>query len=51
MTLAAKGDRLLRSERGNVVAASTYSRVWQAAREFALTPAQVASPMGGGHTT
>jgi len=44
---AAKDGRLFRSERGNVVSSTTYSRVWKAARELALTPAQVASPMAG----
>ncbi|MGW1056998.1 hypothetical protein [Micromonospora rubida] len=41
----ADGGRLFRSGKGNVVAASTYSRVWKAARELALTPMQVASPL------
>ncbi|MGW4463022.1 tyrosine-type recombinase/integrase [Micromonospora sp. NPDC004704] len=39
--------RLFASERGNVVAASTYSRVWDEARTLALSPAQVASPLAG----
>jgi integrase len=39
--------RLFRSERGNPVAASTYSRVWQEARRLALTPNQVDSPLAG----
>jgi len=39
--------RLFRSERGNVVAASTYSRVWEEARALALAPHQVASPLAG----
>lgn len=43
----ARGGRLFRSERGNVVSSTTYSRVWKAARELALTPAQVASPVAG----
>ncbi|MEV4515160.1 site-specific integrase [Dactylosporangium sp. NPDC049525] len=43
----ADDGRLFRSERGNPVGASTYSRVWQAARTLALTPAQVASPLAG----
>ncbi|MEV0327446.1 tyrosine-type recombinase/integrase [Micromonospora echinospora] len=43
----ADDGRLFRSGKGNVVAASTYSRVWKAARELALTPAQVASPLAG----
>jgi integrase len=43
----AEDGRLFRSERGNVVAGSTYSRVWKAARQLALTPLQVASPLAG----
>ncbi|MBN1174648.1 MAG: tyrosine-type recombinase/integrase [Micromonosporaceae bacterium] len=43
----ASDGRLFRSERGNVVAASTYSRVWEQARTLALTPDRVASPMAG----
>jgi integrase len=39
----AKDGRLFSSERGNVVAASSYSRVWKRARELALVPAQVSS--------
>ncbi|MDM4784289.1 MULTISPECIES: tyrosine-type recombinase/integrase [unclassified Micromonospora] len=44
---AAKDGRLFQSERGNVVAASTYSRVWDEARRLALTPRQVDSPLAG----
>jgi integrase len=36
---------LFRTPRGNVIASSTYSRVWQRAREFGLTPRHVASPL------
>jgi integrase len=43
----AKDGRVFRSERGNVVAASTYSRVWEGARWLALTPRQVDSPLAG----
>lgn len=43
----AKDGRLFRSERGNIVAASTYSRVWEEARRLALTPRQVDSPLAG----
>ncbi|MDG4828259.1 tyrosine-type recombinase/integrase [Solwaraspora sp. WMMD1047] len=43
----AEDGRLFRSERGSVVAASTYSRVWEEARAFALTPHQFASPLAG----
>ncbi|GHE54789.1 integrase [Streptomyces longispororuber] len=39
----AKDGRLFSSERGNVVAASSYSRVWKRARELALVPHQVSS--------
>jgi integrase len=42
-----KDGRLFRSERGNPVAASTYSRVWQETRILALTPSQVNSPLTG----
>ncbi|MGW6456568.1 tyrosine-type recombinase/integrase [Streptomyces sp. NPDC055078] len=37
--------RLFASERGNVIAASSYSRVWKQTRELALLPGQVASVM------
>jgi integrase len=37
--------RLFRSPKGGVVGSSTYSRVWAQARTYALTPAQVASPL------
>jgi integrase len=43
----AEDGRLFRSERGNVVAESTYSRGWKSARQLALTPPQVASPLAG----
>ncbi|WP_432019354.1 tyrosine-type recombinase/integrase [Streptomyces sp. 1222.5] len=39
----AKDGRLFASERGNVIAASSYSRAWKQARELALMPDQVAS--------
>lgn len=39
--------RLFRSPNGGVVGASTYYRVWAEARMYALTPAQVASPLAG----
>ena len=39
--------RLFRSPYGNVVASSTYWRVWEAARALALTPERVASPLAG----
>lgn len=39
--------RLFRSPRGGVVSSSTYYRVWEEEREYALTPVQVASPLAG----
>jgi len=39
--------RLFRSDQGNVVAASTYSRVWDAARALALPPDRAESPLAG----
>ncbi|MFF5041767.1 tyrosine-type recombinase/integrase [Streptomyces nigra] len=45
-TFGTAGDgRLFASERGGVVASSTYYRVWQEARALALPPAAVASPL------
>ncbi|TVZ85451.1 tyrosine-type recombinase/integrase [Streptomyces sp. BK340] len=41
----AEDGRLFASERGNVVAASSYSRVWKQARALALLPHQVDSVM------
>lgn len=41
----ADDGRLFQSEYGNVVAASSYSRIWKHARELALVPPQVASVM------
>ncbi|MFC4030887.1 tyrosine-type recombinase/integrase [Streptomyces polygonati] len=41
----AEDGRLFQSEYGNVVAASSYSRVWKQARELALLPGQVTSVM------
>ncbi|WP_440104171.1 tyrosine-type recombinase/integrase [Streptosporangium sp. H16] len=38
--------RIFRSERGGVIASTAYTEVWQDARALALTPAQVASPLG-----
>jgi integrase len=37
--------RLFRSPNGGMVGSSTYYRVWAQARTYALTPAQVASPL------
>ena len=39
--------RLFRAPSGGVVSSSTYSRVWDEARRYALTPLQVASPLAG----
>jgi integrase len=39
--------RLFRSPKGGVVSSSTYYRVWDDARQYALTPSQVASPLAG----
>ncbi|NMI60977.1 MULTISPECIES: tyrosine-type recombinase/integrase [unclassified Streptomyces] len=41
----AEDGRLFYSERGGVVASSTYSRAWQEARLLALPPAAAASPL------
>lgn len=41
----APDGRLFRGARGGPVPDSVYSRVWQRARQLALTPAEVASPL------
>ncbi|MEU8132126.1 site-specific integrase [Streptodolium elevatio] len=41
----AKDGRVFGNERRGVVGASTYSRTWEEARNLALTPAQVGSPL------
>jgi len=41
----ADDGRLFFSEKGGVVSSSTYYRAWQEARELALPPAAVASPL------
>lgn len=43
----AEDGRLFQSPNGGVVGSATYARVWAQARAYALTPAQVASPLGG----
>ncbi|WP_079193731.1 tyrosine-type recombinase/integrase [Streptomyces sp. CB02923] len=43
----AKDGRVFGNERGGVVGSSTYWRVWEDAREFALPPDRVASPLAG----
>jgi integrase len=39
--------RLFHAPTGGVVSSSTYFRVWDEARRYALTPSQVASPLAG----
>ncbi|WP_043183472.1 integrase [Streptomyces sp. NRRL F-5123] len=41
----ADDGRLFQSEYGNVVAASSYSRIWKRGRELGLLPAQASSVM------
>lgn len=43
----AKEGRVFGNERGGVVGSSTYWRVWEEAREYALPPERVASPLAG----
>ncbi|MFD4998489.1 tyrosine-type recombinase/integrase [Streptomyces buecherae] len=43
----AKDGRLFSNERGDVVGTSSYWRVWEEAREFALPPDRAASPLAG----
>ena len=43
----AADGRLFRQPNGRIVGSSTYSQVWQAAREVVFTTAQVASPLAG----
>jgi integrase len=43
----ADDGRLFFNERGGLVGSSTYSRVWSEAREFALPPALVITPLAG----
>jgi integrase len=44
---SAADGRLFRNERGGIVGSTTYSRVWEEARQLALTPAQAPSPLAG----
>ena len=44
---AGPDGRMFRSPNGGVVSSSTYFRVWDGARRYALTPSQVASPLAG----
>jgi integrase len=39
--------RLFANERGGIPGSTTYSRVWEEARQVTFTPAQVASPLAG----
>ncbi|HUC60301.1 MAG TPA: site-specific integrase, partial [Streptosporangiaceae bacterium] len=39
--------RLFRNERDGIIGSTTYSRVWEEARQFAFTPAQVESSLAG----
>ncbi|MFC8822572.1 tyrosine-type recombinase/integrase [Streptomyces rochei] len=43
----AKKRRVFGNERGGVVGSSTYWRVWEEAREYALPPARIDSPLAG----
>lgn len=43
----AKEGRVFSNERGGVVGSSTYWRVWEEAREYALPPDRVESPLAG----
>ncbi|WP_199747844.1 integrase [Actinomadura sp. WAC 06369] len=43
----ADDGRLFRNERGGILGASTYSRAWEEARQFAFAPVQVESPLAG----
>ncbi|MEU1674369.1 tyrosine-type recombinase/integrase [Streptomyces roseifaciens] len=43
----AKEGRVFGNERGGVVGSSTYWRVWEEAREYALPPDRVESPIAG----
>lgn len=43
----ASDGRLFSSERGNVISSSGYSKVWEEARQFALTPRQASSLLAG----
>ena len=43
----ASDGRLFRNERGGIIGSTTYSRVWEEARQLALTPTQAASPLAG----
>jgi integrase len=44
---SAPDGRLFRGSRGGLLSESVYGRAWQRAREKALTPTQLASPLAG----
>jgi hypothetical protein len=43
----ASDGRLFRNERDGIIGSTTYSRIWEEARQFAFTPTQVQSPLAG----
>lgn len=43
----ADDGRLFANERGGIIGSTTFSRVWEEARQLAFTPTQVASPLAG----
>ncbi len=43
----AADGRLFRNERGGIVGSTTFSRVWEEARQLAFLPAQAQSPLAG----
>jgi integrase len=43
----AEDGRIFSNERGGILGASTYSRAWEDARQLALPPTKVASPLAG----
>ena len=43
----ADDGRLFRNERGGILGSTTFSRVWEEARQLAFTPIQVESPLAG----
>ncbi len=43
----AEDGRLFSNERGAIIGSTTYSRVWEEARQIVFTPAQAESPLAG----
>jgi integrase len=43
----AHDGRIFRNERGGILGSTTFSRVWEEARQLAFAPAQYASPLAG----